>query len=257
MTVDAFLAAIAAGAEIDAGDVAVIVAHPDDETAGCGLLLGRLRGVHVVVATDGTPRDHAGGKGHTTAESYARVRERELHRALALAGVDGSRLTLLGFPDQGTVPRLPALVGAIRRFVDQHGIRHILTHAYEGGHPDHDAVAFAAASAGVPVIEMPFYRQQGDGLVFQSFVPDPSRSEIIVAADRAGREHKQRLIEVYASQAEILGRFPLDTERFRIAPGYDFLAPSNAGQVFYESQPWGVTRGDWHAAVSRVLAERT
>ncbi len=51
----------------------------------------------------------------------------------------------------------------------------VLTHAYEGGHPDHDAVAFAAHAAarraGRPVFEMPFYHAAPEGWARQVFLP--------------------------------------------------------------------------------------
>ncbi|RAI45095.1 hypothetical protein CH341_05945, partial [Rhodoplanes roseus] len=53
----ALLAAIGDPARpaIDAGRVGVIVAHPDDETLGCGGQLARLYGVQVAIVTDGAP----------------------------------------------------------------------------------------------------------------------------------------------------------------------------------------------------------
>ena len=49
----------------------------------------------------------------------------------------------------------------------------VLTHAYEGGHPDHDAVAFAvhraARRTSAAVVEMPFYHAGPDGVARQVF----------------------------------------------------------------------------------------
>ena len=39
------------------GRTLVLVAHPDDETAGCGALLQRMDEPIIVFATDGAPRD--------------------------------------------------------------------------------------------------------------------------------------------------------------------------------------------------------
>ena len=43
--------------EILLGKTVVIVAHPDDEAAGCGVLLQRMQDPIVVFATDGAPAD--------------------------------------------------------------------------------------------------------------------------------------------------------------------------------------------------------
>ena len=61
----------------------------------------------------------------------------------------------------------------------------ILTHAYEGGHPDHDAVAFAVAAAvrvagraaDTTIVEMPFYRAGPEGWIRQLFLPHDGASD--------------------------------------------------------------------------------
>src|SRR5579885_3157171 len=88
--------------------VALLVAHPDDETIGAGALLGRLRPEAVIHATDGAPRDLAwapAAKGDR--EGYARERRGELERALSLVGVERDRLRCLGWVDQEAVLALP------------------------------------------------------------------------------------------------------------------------------------------------------
>ncbi len=91
-----------------------------------------------------------------------------------MAGVPASALTRLEFPDKETAHNLGAFEGKLRAFFAANAIRAVLTHAYEGGHPDHDAVAAAVALAtrgsAIEVVEAPFYRSRSGRFVVQSFV---------------------------------------------------------------------------------------
>lgn len=250
-----FLAAIATRREIDGREIAVVVAHPDDETIGCGNLLTRLKGELLIVVTDGAPRDliDAGMHGFETAESYAAARERELFAALKTAQADIGEVVFLRLPDQEAVPNLPKLVEEVRGLFAKHGVRFTITHAYEGGHPDHDAAAFAVHKS-VPdaIVEMPLYRMGDEGMVRQSFADGSGITEVVVRAARSERELKERMMAAHATQIRVLRPFSTEVERFRFAPSYDFREPPNGGRVYYESQPWGVTRQDWRAAVERA-----
>ena len=80
----------------------VVVAHPDDETFGCGSFLAHAaeRGVEIVVAcaTRGEAGEPAPGSGIDVAE-LAEVRERELREAAAFLGVD--QVVLFDWTDSG------------------------------------------------------------------------------------------------------------------------------------------------------------
>ncbi len=53
----------------------------------------------------------------------------------------------------------------------------VLTHAYEGGHPDHEAVAFAVQASGRPRIEMAGYHAGPNGhMIAGQFLDDAARS---------------------------------------------------------------------------------
>src|SRR5580704_15674476 len=84
-------------APIEAADIAVVTAHPDDETLAFGVIMRRLKGVRVVLATDGSPRDMKTQRllGFESVETYRDARHAELIAALALAGAPASALTRL------------------------------------------------------------------------------------------------------------------------------------------------------------------
>src|SRR4051812_38183916 len=97
---------------LEAFDIALIVAHPDDETISCGAQLGRLQGVTLIVVSDGAPRNliDAHAHGFSAAEEYALARLGELRQAMAIAKVPERALIRLGVPDQETAFQLIDMV---------------------------------------------------------------------------------------------------------------------------------------------------
>ena len=97
----ALLAALAAREPTELR-VAVVAAHPDDETIGAGASLGLLRTPVLVHVTDGAPRSghDARAAGHASPAAYAAARRAELGAALKAGGVR-AELVELGVPDQG------------------------------------------------------------------------------------------------------------------------------------------------------------
>ena len=45
----------------------------------------------------------------------------------------------------------------------------------------------------------------------------------------------------YATQRETLKGFGDSTEKFRIAPLYDFTRPPHEGKLLFENYPWGMS----------------
>ncbi len=127
----------------------VLVAHPDDESIAFGAHLGSMTGAVVVHTTDGAPLDlrFARELGFEDAASYARARRAELQAALQIAGVDDTAAICLGYSDQEAAFHLVDLTNRLAALFAEHAIEVVFTHAYEGGHPDHDATAFAAHAA--------------------------------------------------------------------------------------------------------------
>ena len=244
-------------ADIDASEIAIVTAHPDDETLAFGVVMRRLKGVRVVLATDGSPRDMRTQDrlGFDSVKDYRDARHGELTAALALAGVPESALIRLEFPDKEAAHNLAAFARALRDVFAAHGIRAVLTHAYEGGHPDHDAVAAAVALAtrgsAIEVVEAPFYRARDGRFAAQSFVPIDGIAVVETRLTTEEAAHKRAMVACYPSQAGAFRGFQPRLERFRHAPAYDFQRPPNGGEVDYEKSffPWT----DWAKATAHAF----
>jgi LmbE family N-acetylglucosaminyl deacetylase len=242
--------------------IAVVVAHPDDETIGCGAQLPRFRDVTILHVTDGAPRNgrDATARGFPTVSDYAAARRLELEAAMALAGIPPNRLLWLGCSDQEASLHIVTLARKLAEQLAETEI--VLTHAYEGGHPDHDATAFSVHAAcamladrAPAIVEMPLYRAGSDGRLAQTFAPHADAPEAVLHLDAAERELKGGMLAAHLSQQEVLGWFTADAERFRVAPKYDFTRPPNGGDVLYEGQDWSMTGARWLQLAAATRAE--
>jgi LmbE family N-acetylglucosaminyl deacetylase len=248
---------------IDAARIAVVVAHPDDETLGCGATLSRLRGARIIVVTDGAPRDLADAKlhGFATVESYAQARRLELFAALSQCGIAPEAVTQFAIADQGAADSLCDIARRLAGVFRKSDTAVVLTHAYEGGHPDHDATAFAVHAAralcrrggqAVDIIEMPYYRAAETGEAKQSF--DGPAGEEVVWLNANEAALKGRMLACYATQSRILEGFSIEAERFRPAADYDFAELPNGGRLLYEAHEWNMSAARWRDLVSKARA---
>ena len=139
----------------------------------------------------------------------------------------------------------------LRALLAQHGVRCILTHPYEGGHPDHDATAFIAHHAGLPVIEFASYHAApGGGMRTGCFLPGPEPLVLDLTPDEQAR--KRAMLAAFATQAATLAPFGTEREAFRTAPHYDFTQPPHAGRLHYEHYDWGMTGERWRALAAEA-----
>ena len=64
---------------------------------------------------------------------------------------------------------------------------------------------------------------------------------------------KRRMIDCFATQRWLLEQFDLATERFRLAPEYDFRLPPHPGELHYETLGWGMTGAEWRQRAADAL----
>jgi N-acetylglucosamine malate deacetylase 2 len=245
--------------------VLVVTAHPDDEVIGLGAQLPRLDDLHILHVTDGAPRNmvDARANGFETREEYARARRRELEAALELCGIPPERLWQAGIVDQEASFRLGDLIGITADVIGQVRPDLIFCHAYEGGHPDHDASAFAVHAAlyqlrrkrGPEAVLMEFalYHAAPDGMAVFRFLPRDECPWILLPLTLEESVLKRQMKACFKTQRRVLAAFPVSVEIFRIAPIYDFTIPPHSGRLYYENFEWGVDGETWRALVSEEL----
>jgi LmbE family N-acetylglucosaminyl deacetylase len=227
----------------------VLVAHADDESAGCGALLQRMAEPIVVIATDGAPRDEFFWAKAGSRLRYARVRVEEAHTALGLAGVN--EVVLLAehsgqecFVDQELCRAIPQALEELTGIVRRYRPVALLTTAYEGGHPDHDVCSFLAAVLSrqhhLPVWEFPLYhRGYPDRPVFQQFLlPAGEETELEITPEEM--QVKQQMLAAYGSQHPFLLEFNSAVERYRSQPTYNYSQPPHFGPLNYEAWQWPI-----------------
>jgi len=243
----------------------VVGAHPDDETAFAGFRLARLASAQFVCITNGSPRDGVDAARYgLTADEYAHARARELQEVLGTCGIPAGHIRILGYTDQEAALHMAEIARLLGALFQQHEVEAVLTHPYEGGHPDHDATAFAVHAAArllaqqgrrtPAIVEMACYHEGQEGFRAGAFVGVGDDATILhLSADEQAR--KRALLDRFVTQRHTLPYLPVAVECFRRAQAYDFLQPPHAGQLHYERQPWGMTGERFRALAARALQE--
>lgn len=244
---------------VDCSRVMAVFAHPDDEAIALGGSLSRLNGIRLMHVTDGAPANmtDAQANGFSRREDYAAARKRELVAAAAEASIPREALLTLGAADQTAAFRMPVLANLLSIAFRTSKTALAITHAYEGGHPDHDATAFIVHAAcrlttgsdrPVPeIVECPLYHMRDGQWFRQEFTPrsPPGARETVVELDTGAVDTKRRMLLAHHTQRRTLEPFEPVAERFRTAPEYDFSQLPNGGELVYEAFDWGVDGRMW------------
>lgn len=259
---DEWAARLASGERVGE-PVAVVVAHADDETLFAGPLLGRLDRGTLIHVTDGAPRDmgDAARLGFATREDYAAARARELDRAIAALGARPARIAY-GVADQEAIEALPLIIDRLARDLD--GMTVVVTHAYEGGHPDHDAVACAVAHAverigltggdAPAIVEFASYHLHGSERVWARFWPDTEHPEFARAFSDEDSARVEAALAAHATQVAVFDDWRPFVEWWRAAPAHDFAAPPPPGACLYDRFGWVMTSTRWRELAAEALA---
>jgi len=251
----------------------VLAAHPDDETIGASQMLGGLPGATVVYLTDGAPREVKFRSPHFSGsrELYASVRAEEAVAALAQVQLSPQQILFLSASDQEAIFHVGELVYELLGVVEEFRPSIIVTHAYEGGHPDHDTAALVARLTveltprrDLPrpeLVEMTSYHALRGKLVTGEFLATSPltsgniRGGVLLNMSAAERMRKARMLACYVSQSHVLSAIPLEPERLRRAPVYDFTQPCHPGALWYEVLGWPLTGWRWRQLAGQALAQ--
>jgi LmbE family N-acetylglucosaminyl deacetylase len=247
-----------------------IAAHPDAETLGAGAWLMGVRDVYVVHVTDGAPRDpRRRTHPELSRSAYARLRRDEVRRALAVARMAPWRAWSLGAVGLEAVDSVTRLAPELARVIREVRPTAIVTHPYEGGHPDYDATALLVYAAcellrrrrahAPDVFEMTSYYPRNGRVAAHSFLApnlaahwaEPVHSRRLSCEERAA---KRAMLDCFASQRAVLDEVGTCVERVRVAPLYQFDCAPQLGPLLYELQGMGSGRA-WRARAMRALAE--
>ncbi|MBV8362601.1 MAG: PIG-L family deacetylase [Deltaproteobacteria bacterium] len=246
--------------------VTVLAAHPDDEIIGAGVRLSKLSRVTILLMTNGAPRNmqDARAAGFATAEQYAKTRYTETLAALSVCGISPLQVVGLQVPDQESVRQLAWLSRSVAFALEHLASDIMVTHPYEGGHPDHDAAAFCAHAASTllhaahlrlpnAIIEFTSYHARDDQIQTGQFRPNGGA---VTTLHLSSREQylKRKMLACHATQRHVLAQFSVSTESFRLAPIYDFMRPPDP-PIYYDRFDWGLRSTDWGALASDAICE--
>lgn len=243
----------------------IISAHPDDETISMGSRLSKLRKTELIYITNGAPVNpyYYTKAGFNDTDTYAKARKRELNNALAYTKLSTSNCIFLEIPDQEASFNIPHIAKELTTIFEMHEPDIIITHPYEGGHPDHDAAALAVHLAlqnnlknkGFAPIALEFtsYHGENGNIVTNKFlnIEDYLYREVLL--DEKQKKEKQEMINCFTSQLEFLKVFSTSNESFRQIPLYDFMQPPHEGKLYYEQFDWGVTGEQWRDFAREAL----
>lgn len=245
----------------------VFAAHPDDETLGAAAVMMRFAETRIVYLTDGAPRDcRLRSQDEIGSRSeYARTRSLESAAAMQVAQLGSDQADWLGSVDQEAIFDVIPQAHHLARLFREISPDVVITHPYEGGHPDHDAAALIARLAsdlvcrsGSPapdLLEMTSYHARDGHLITGEFLPAGTGSPLKVELRPAEVSRKRRMIECYRSQWRVLENFAVASEMLRIAPFYDFSQPPHAGKLWYECLGWQMTGVRWRSLAAAAITK--
>lgn len=246
--------------------VILFVAHPDDEVIGASLALNLVEDLIIVHITDGAPKNMADAlrEGYLTKDEYASARRHEFYSSLYYIESFIPKCLQMRIPDQEASYNLVDITKNVMNIIQKYQPDILLTHAYEGGHPDHDAVSLAVHSAcklilkagtrPPNIVEFALYHGSKGYMEVNRFIPMPV-NEIEVALSSDEISLKQKMLDCFKTQKNTLRYFHPEKEMYRIAPLYNFYKPPHEGTLYYDNFNWGISSTEWIEMAKAALKQ--
>jgi LmbE family N-acetylglucosaminyl deacetylase len=209
---------------------ALVVAHPDDESIAMSGTVARLTRLTMIHATDGAPKHFEPSGRFSTKEDLLRTRIAETDQALKAALAHPIRRLRYEFTDGEVIDHIETFID--RLCIDLMFCEAVITHAYEGGHIDHDACSIAVQIACLRLQRLVgraparlefagYYAQRGKVRAAQ-FTPREGCNEVVVNLSATARRRRELAFAAHRSQEGNLRFFNVARECYRQAPHYDF-----------------------------------
>jgi N-acetylglucosamine malate deacetylase 2 len=234
-----------AGGNFD--NLLVFVAHPDDESIACSGLMQRAKRLLVVFAVDGVPPYYRFEKKFGSLRRYSDHRFREAGAALAgIPHCSFRRLTrpdATHFADQHLFLEMLDAFTSLLQIVHEYSPDWIVSHAFEGGHLDHDTCHVlakrVASTVNVKALEFPLYWRTAENRdCFQQF-REAGPGEFALQLSPQELATKRRMLAEYGSQQNLTSVFQLGIERFRPIVSGDCSRPTWSEYPFENRRkPW-------------------
>ncbi len=272
----------------------VLAPHADDEVIGALGTLYDFRGaITIAFLTDGAPAARWRPPGLDRSE-YRRMRRDEARQVwVARPPLVGAALPVVGLwpsvalrqrtpagaqsvsklprqacwpqahlrfaliPDQQLALRLEAAAHWLDQIVAATRPDAVLTPAFEGGHPDHDAANVLASvlreKGQLPVWEYALYTAHAGVIRRQEFPGEPQWTMRLHARAAVS---KRAAFALYCSQAQTLADFSCEQEAVRPLPPHDYRRPALPEPSVYELWGWPWSAQDVARQFSDFLARR-
>jgi LmbE family N-acetylglucosaminyl deacetylase len=245
--------------------IACVTAHPGDEIIAAGGSIHEWTDACFIHITEGSPRDldRAFQAGYECRDEYVRARQHEVGAALHCVGLSENQSRNLGYEDGEIANHLASVAMTLAAAFHESAAQIVITHPYEGVHPDYDSTAFAAQAAcrllerdgiAAPVrIEVAGIHRDGDEVIIGEFLSPAATESVTVRLDTTHQQLKRAALDCLSSQSALWENVALHSESFRIAPSYDFTNPPHPGILEYERSGLGMTGRRWRRLAAEAL----